>query len=102
MEAIRTIEEFTAGKTFKYFTKNKLLQDGVLHELQIIGEASKRLSPASKSRYDLPWADIAGTRNKIVHDYFKVNLQIVWKTIKDDLPILRLVLKSPRKSKRKK
>lgn len=92
IEAIKEIEIFLAKKGFDDLTNDRLLRAGVLHELLIIGEAAKRLSTKFKSQYNLPWEDIAGARDKIVHDYFKVNLKVVWDTVRNDLPKLKAAL----------
>ena len=95
VDAITTIEQFTAGHDYASFAKNKLIQDAVIRELEIIGEASKRLSEAFKlSLPDVPWKNIAAMRDKLIHDYFGVNLEAVWKTVHDDLPPLKEVFKS--------
>lgn len=89
LDAISAIEQFTQNVEFEGFIENKLLQDGIARELEIIGEASKKLSPDFKSLHnDLPWQDIAGMRDKLIHEYFGVDLVVVWETVKQDLPSL--------------
>jgi len=69
---------------------NNLIQDGVIRQLEIIGEATKRLSKEFKDRYpEIPWKDIAGMRDKLIHGYFGVDLDAVWDTAKKDIPGLR-------------
>jgi uncharacterized protein with HEPN domain len=64
---------------YKDFTKNHIIQDGVIRQLEIIGEATKRLSKETKEKYpDIPWKDIAGMRDKLIHDYFGVDIDAVW------------------------
>jgi uncharacterized protein with HEPN domain len=66
-----------------------LLQDGVIRQLEIIGEAAKRLSSGLRRRYpDISWQDMAGMRDKLIHDYFGVDLMTVWLTATEDLPTL--------------
>src|SRR3989344_5167651 len=90
LDAIHVIEGYTHGMNSNSFMKNKLVQDGVIRQLEIIGEASKRLSPGLKKSFkDIPWRDIAGTRDKLIHEYFGVNLRLVWKTVKKDIPLLK-------------
>ena len=56
----------------------------------IIGEASKRLSSETRARApQVPWAAIAGTRDRLIHGYFTVNLELIWRTVQRDLPVLR-------------
>lgn len=89
-EAIRRIEIYTKGLKYKDFLEKIETQDAVLRNLEIIGEAVKNLSLNLKKKYqDVPWKDIARMRDKIIHFYFGVNLDIVWKIIEDKLPQLK-------------
>lgn len=90
LDAIRQIEEYTEELTFEQFSQNRLIQDGVIREIEIIGEATKNLSREFIKQYsDIPWRDIADMRNKLIHGYFGVDLKIVWKTVKQDVPELK-------------
>lgn len=72
------------------FNENTLLQDGVIRQIEIIGEAIKRVSKDLHSSYPkIPWEDIAGMRDKLIHDYFGVDINTVWLTAKEDIPILK-------------
>ncbi len=72
------------------FVKTALLQDGVIRQLEIIGEATRHLSQSLREQYsEIPWQDIAGMRNKLIHDYFGVDIDTVWLTAREDVPILR-------------
>jgi uncharacterized protein with HEPN domain len=65
-------------------------QDATLRKLEVIGQAVKNLSTATKTRQpDIPWKRIAGMRDKVIHDYFGVNLEIVWAVVQQELPKLR-------------
>ena len=66
-----------------------IIQDAVIRQLAIIGEASKHISKELKNEIELPWKDIASMRDRLIHAYFGVNLDEVWKTIKEDLPFLK-------------
>jgi len=90
LDAITKVEEYLGGVDAQTFTKNTLVQDGVIRQLQIVGEATRPLSSELRNRYPhIPWQDIAGMRNKLVHDYFGVDLQAVWLTTRRDLPVLK-------------
>ena len=87
LEAITNIEKFVEGLTKEGFFENVEKQYAVLRGLEIIGEATKNLSKDLKAKYrEIPWRDIAGMRDKLIHEYFGVNLELVWVTIKDKLP----------------
>jgi uncharacterized protein with HEPN domain len=85
--AIEKIHRYLAGKGESEFMADDLLQDGVMRNLEIIGEAVTKLSPELKSMHeDVPWSEISGMRNRLIHGYMDVNLQIVWDTLNKVLP----------------
>lgn len=89
-DAIRDIETFTAELTKKEFRESKLVQSAVIRQIEIIGEATKNLSSAIKSKYnDIPWKDIAAMRDMLIHEYFGVDLEAVWRTVTEDIPELK-------------
>lgn len=89
-EAIRRIEIYTKGLNYQKFLQKIETQDAVLRNLEIIGEAVKNVSSNLKKKYrDIQWKEISGMRDKIIHFYFGVNLDVVWHTIKDKLPELK-------------
>jgi len=90
VDALNKIESYIQGYNEDTFQQNSLVQDGVLRQIQIIGEAVKRLSPElRKINRMVPWKSIAGMRDKVVHDYLGVDLQLVWETITEDFPVLK-------------
>jgi len=90
---ILRIETFLMGMTDEDYYRSLLHQDAVAHNFTIIGEAASRLSPATRSKYaQVPWREIIGFRNVIVHDYDGVEIREVWKTFKNDLPVLKAVV----------
>lgn len=92
LDAITVIEDYTKGIDVDRFQayENKLIQDGVIREFEIIGEAVKNLSDDLKrSHSGTPWRDIAGMRDKLIHIYFGVDLEAVWQTVQGDLPKLK-------------
>jgi uncharacterized protein with HEPN domain len=83
----------TEGLTFESFQNDAVLSRAVVRSLEIIGEATKKLPPDFISRYPLvSWKDMAGMRDRLIHHYFGVDLEIVWNTIKEDLPNLSIWL----------
>ena len=89
VEAVRKIRQYTEGFTLESFRGNTLVQDGVVRQLEIIGEASRMVSETTRKDHpDIPWYEIAGMRNRLIHEYFGVDLAVVWKTVTEDLEIL--------------
>jgi len=88
-DSINTIKKFTKNMDKDAFLKDELVQNTVIRQVQIIGEASKNLSKELKRKYKhIPWKEIVGMRNILVHKYFNIDLIAVWKTVKDDIPEL--------------
>ena len=85
--AIDKIHRYVAGKSKSDFMADDLVQDGVIRNLEIIGEAVTKLSSALKIAHsDVPWGEISGMRNRLIHGYINVNMQIVWNTVEKVLP----------------
>jgi uncharacterized protein with HEPN domain len=93
LDCIRKINEFSNGLSLKEFKTNELVQDAIIRNVEIIGEASKRISPDTKQTYfKIAWKEISGMRDKLIHDYLGVDVIVVWKTIKEDIPILEKLI----------
>jgi uncharacterized protein with HEPN domain len=91
LDAIRRIEGYTKGVKREDFLENLMMQDAVMHQIEIIGEASNSISDEFQEKNShLPWIQMRAIRNKIIHDYRGVNLQIIWDTVRNDLPALKL------------
>jgi uncharacterized protein with HEPN domain len=85
-EAIQRISTYTAGLTYEEFMKDIKTQDAVVRNLEIIGEATKNLSSVLKKSYpNIPWKDLMGMRDKMIHHYFGINYEIVWTIAREEL-----------------
>ena len=90
LASIEIIEGQVRGAERDKFLDDIPFQDAVIRRLSIIGEASKNVSKELKARHkEINWRDIAGMRDFIVHEYFDLDLDVIWKTIKEDLPSLK-------------
>lgn len=89
LEAINLLRDYTAGLDFDGFAANVEKQDSVIRRLEIIGEAVKGIPDHIKGRHSaVPWRDIAGARDILIHEYFRVDLEMAWDMVKKDLPLL--------------
>ncbi len=89
-EAIDKIIGYTKGMSFEIFCRDAKTIDAVVRNIEIIGEAAKHLPKDLQLKYPtVPWKQIIGARAKVAHEYFGVDLKIIWKTIQEDLPALK-------------
>ena len=87
--AARRALKYMQGVSRIDFEKNEMLQDAVTRPLEIIGEAAGQVSEEYREAHiDIPWHKMIGMRNRLIHEYFRVNYGAVWDTVKDDLPEL--------------
>lgn len=94
LEAIEKIQRYTKDLSYSDFEHNDLIQDAVVRELEIVGEAAKHFSEEFRAQHpDVPWQQITAMRNKLIHEYFGIDVEVVWKTIKEDMAELEKQLK---------
>lgn len=102
LEAIRRIRTYTEDIVEVAFLEDTLVQDGVIRNIEVIGEAAKnveqRYPEFSTKHPEVPWGLVYAMRNRVAHGYFKIDLEIVWQTIQDYLPELELHLTKLRAS----
>lgn len=90
LDSVERIETYVKDVTYEDFVKDEMRQDAVVRQLEIIGEASARLEKDFYQKYsDIPWVEMKALRNKLVHEYWDLNLEIVWTTATQDLPQLK-------------
>ena len=87
VNSINSIENFVKGVTYNDFINNEMMYEAVIRKLGIIGEACNNLSKEIKDKHtEIPWREIIGMRNIIIHNYLGVDLKIIWTSIKKDVP----------------
>ena len=92
--SINNILIYTKAISKEDFAKNTLIQDAVIRNFEIIGEATKKISPDFKKvNFEVPWKEMAGMRDKLIHDYIGIDIQVIWDTIQQDLPNLQKIIK---------
>ena len=90
IKAIDDASSFVNNMDYEEFVKDSKTAYAVIRALEIIGEAAKNVPPSIKSEYSqIPWKKMAGMRDKVIHEYFGVDLKRVWNTVKNDLPALK-------------
>jgi uncharacterized protein with HEPN domain len=87
--AARKALKFLEGMTWEEFEQSELHQNAVVHLLEITGEAARLVSQETRDAHpDIPWEQMIGMRNRLIHEYFRVDLATVWDTVRNDLPRL--------------
>ncbi len=90
LDSIESIEKYTHGLMEKEFYASSEKQDAVIRKIEVIGEAVRNLAEDFKEQYpNIVWRKIAGMRDKLIHEYFEVDLELVWEVTQKDLPILK-------------
>jgi len=95
LDSVKDIEEFIIGMNFEEFMKDRKTINAVVRCIEVIGEATKKIPKSLKDKYgEVPWKRMAGMRDKLVHEYFGVDIEILWKTAKHDIPPLKQLIQN--------
>jgi len=93
LESIALVEEYIGGVSKEEFLQNNELQDAVTRRIEVIGEAVKNIPDKLREKYsDVPWKQIAGMRDFLVHEYFSVDYSLAWEVTQKDIPMLKEVI----------
>ena len=97
LESIEAIFNYTKGVTEEAFLDNREKSDAVIRNIEVIGEAAGNLSPSFQEKYpEIPWHQMVGMRNRLIHGYFGISLKIIWQVVAVDLPVLYKQIKTIR------
>ena len=90
IQAIHKIEKYTKVLNYSKFARDEKTIDAVIRNLSIIGEAANNIPAEIRKKYPLvPWRQTSSMRNKVIHEYFGINKEIIWKTVTEDIPLLK-------------
>jgi uncharacterized protein with HEPN domain len=95
VDALNRIGTYTENISFQAFADNQMLQDALIRQLEIIGEASRKLSKEFRDTTStIPWKEMIGMRDKLIHDYMGVDIEEVWYTVQQDVPELKRLMEN--------
>lgn len=90
LDSVNDVDNFVGEMEFKDFKEDKKTINATIRSIEVIGEASQKIPEHLKSKFSgIPWDKMAGMRNKLIHEYFGVDIEILWQTIKEDLQSLK-------------
>ncbi len=88
-DALREAREFVEGEDYESFLENRMVQNAVMRSFEVAGEAARRVSPEFREAHpEVPWRLMGDFRNKLIHGYFALDLEVIWKTAIEDAPML--------------
>jgi uncharacterized protein with HEPN domain len=94
LEAMEAIEKFVEGIEFDSFQRNDMISSAVIRKFEIIGEATKNIPETIRNKYpEIPWKEMAGMRDRLIHLYFGIKYDLVWHTIKDVIPQVKSLIR---------
>ncbi len=99
IDSINDIESFTKNMTYEDFTKDRKTINAIIRSIEVIGEAAKKIPKSIRDKHpDVPWKKMAGMRDKMIHEYFGMDVGILWKVVKENIPPLKPLIEDVLKS----
>lgn len=93
LDSINAIEEFIKGYSYGDFANEQKTNYAVIRAIEIIGEATKNIPKSFRSKYtEVPWVEMAGMRDKLIHNYFGVDMEVLWLTATENVPLLKVLI----------
>jgi uncharacterized protein with HEPN domain len=90
LDAINEVDIFTRGLSYEHFKDDRKTVNAVVRSIEVIGEAAKRIPKAIREKHSgVPWKKMAGMRDKLIHEYFGIDLEILWKAAQKEIPVLK-------------
>jgi uncharacterized protein with HEPN domain len=94
LESMEAIEKFVEGIEFDSFQRSDMISSAVIRKFEIIGEATKNIPETIRNKYaEIPWKEMAGMRDRLIHLYFGIKYNLVWRTIKDVIPQVKPIIR---------
>lgn len=95
LDALERLDQYVARTSRQAFGNDSLVQDAIIRQLTVLGEAAGKVSQAFfEAHPEIPWPEVTGIRHKLVHDYFVVDIEVVWVTATEDAPALKPLLQA--------
>ena len=88
-DSLHEVQMFIQGESYESFLENRMVQNAVMRSFEVVGEAARRISPKLREAHpETPWRLMSDFRNKLIHDYFGLDLEVIWRTATEDTPLL--------------
>jgi uncharacterized protein with HEPN domain len=88
-DSLREVQTFIRGESYESFLKNRMVQNAVMRSFEVVGEAARLISSELRESHPkVPWCLMSDFRNKLIHDYFGLDLEVIWRTATEDTPVL--------------
>lgn len=98
LDAVEKIDRYTADMDYDEFIENEMAVDAVLRNFEVVGEAAKNVPVSVREDFDeVPWSEMAGMRDKLIHGYATIELEIIWETVEEELPTVRRQMETVRR-----